>query len=139
MSKDLAFVEQFEAKLFELFPDAKTQGIVKNQELLDTMRALGTKKSPRWLMTNRVGRGLYAIDGSKTNVVVKETPVHSFTVDYTNMESLIPKRDSNYVPFGNHADGFGHPHRHRTKDIDTIITIFQGFFSSKLSVADSSS
>ena len=104
MSKDLAFVEQFEAKLFELFPDAKTQGIVKNQELLDTMRALGTKKSPRWLMTNRVGRGLYAIDGSKTNVVVKETPVHSFTVDYTNMESLIPKRDSNYVPFGNHAD-----------------------------------
>lgn len=102
--KDAAFVEQFESKLFELFPDVKTQGIVKNQELLDTMRALGTKKSPRWLMVNRVSRGLYAIDGQKTNVVMKEEPVRSFTVDYTNMDSLIPKRDSNYVPFGNHAD-----------------------------------
>jgi MoxR-like ATPase len=102
--KDALFVEQFESKLFELFPDAKTQGIVKNQELLDTMRALGTKKSPRWLMVNRVGRGLYAIDGHKSNVVMKEDPVQSFTVDYSNLDSLIPKRDSNYVPFGNHTD-----------------------------------
>lgn len=103
MSKDAVFVEQFESKLFELFPDVKTQGIVKNSELLETMRALGTKKSPRWLMVNRVGRGLYAIDG-KSNAVKKEEPVQSFTVDYTNTEALIPKKDPNFVPFGNYAD-----------------------------------
>jgi len=104
MSKDAAFVKQFESKLFELFPDAQTQGIIKNSELLETMRALGTKTSPKWLMVNRVGRGLYAIDGHKSNVVMKEDPVQSFAVDYTNLDSLIPKRDTNYVPFGNHTD-----------------------------------
>jgi MoxR-like ATPase len=104
MSKDAQFVEQFESKLFELFPDVKSQGTVKNSELLETMRALGTKTSPRWLMVNRVGRGLYAIDGTKSNVVMKEDPVQSFTVDYTNMDSLIPKRDTNFVPFGNYTD-----------------------------------
>ena len=102
--KDAQFVEQFESKLFELFPDVKSQGTVKNSELLETMRALGTKTSPRWLMVNRVGRGLYAIDGTKSNVVMKEDPVQSFTVDYTNMDSLIPKRDTNFVPFGNYTD-----------------------------------
>lgn len=104
MSKDAQFVEQFESKLFELFPDVKSQGTVKNSELLETMKVLGTKTSPRWLMVNRVGRGLYAIDGTKSNVVMKEDPVQSFTVDYTNMDSLIPKRDTNFVPFGNYAD-----------------------------------
>jgi MoxR-like ATPase len=104
MSKDAQFVEQFESKLFELFPDVKSQGTVKNSELLETMRVLGTKTSPRWLMVNRVGRGLYAIDGTKSNVVMKEDPVQSFTVDYTNMDSLIPKRDTNFVPFGNYTD-----------------------------------
>lgn len=104
MSKDAQFVQQFEAKLFEMFPDVKSQGTVKNSELLETMRVLGTKTSPKWLMVNRVGRGLYAIDGTKSNVVMKEDPVHSFTVDYTNMDSLIPKRDTNFVPFGNYTD-----------------------------------
>lgn len=104
MSKDAQFVQQFETKLFEMFPDVKSQGTVKNSELLETMRVLGTKTSPKWLMVNRVGRGLYAIDGTKSNVVMKEDPVHSFTVDYTNMDSLIPKRDTNFVPFGNYTD-----------------------------------
>jgi hypothetical protein len=31
------FVQDFESKLFELFPDAKTNGVVKNSELLETM------------------------------------------------------------------------------------------------------
>jgi MoxR-like ATPase len=30
--------------------------------------------------------------------------MQSFTVDYTNVESLIPKKDENYVPFGNHPE-----------------------------------
>jgi len=103
MSND-AFRAQFETKLFELFPDVQSIGTVKNSELLETMRALDTKTSPKWLMENRVGRGLYAIPGSKSNVVMKEEVMESFTVDYTNTESLIPKKDSNFVPFGNYSD-----------------------------------
>ena len=98
------FEREFELKLAEMFPDTQSSGIVKNQELLSVMKALGTTKSPKWLMVNKVSRGLYAIPGSKSNVVMKEEPVQSFEVDYTNTESLVPKKDSNYVPFGNHAD-----------------------------------
>jgi MoxR-like ATPase len=103
MSND-TFRAQFETKLFEMFPDVQSNGTVKNSELLETMRALGTKTSPKWLMENRVGRGLYSIQGSKSNVVMKEEVMESFTVDYTNTESLIPKKDSNFVPFGNYSD-----------------------------------
>jgi len=103
---DDAFRAEFEGKLFEMFPDVKTEGVVQNSQLLETMRALGTKTSPKWLMVNKVGRGLYAVDGGKSvvmgNVVVKEK--ESFAVDYTNTESLIPSKDPNFVPFGNYTD-----------------------------------
>ena len=104
MSKNAKFVEQFQAKLFEMYPDVSSLGQVSRPELLNVMKALGTEKYPLWLMKNKVGRGLYAIDGTKSNVVMKEDPVQSFTVDYTNMDSLIPKRDTNFVPFGNYTD-----------------------------------
>jgi MoxR-like ATPase len=106
---DPAFQTEFENKLFELFPDVKTEGVVQNAQLLETMRALGTTTQPKWLMENKVSRGLYAIDGSKPtfvgNTVLKPQPkIESFTVDYTNMESLVPAKDPNFVPFGNYAD-----------------------------------
>jgi MoxR-like ATPase len=104
-----AFQTEFETKLFELFPDVKTEGLVQNAQLLETMRALDTKTSPKWLMVNKVSRGLYAIDGSKPMVVgntaLKPQPkIESFTVDYNNTSSLIPAKDPNFVPFGNYAD-----------------------------------
>jgi MoxR-like ATPase len=106
---DPVFQTEFETKLFELFPDVKTEGVVQNAQLLETMRALNTKTSPKWLMVNKVSRGLYAIDGSKPMVVgntaLKPQPkIESFTVDYTNTASLIPAKDPNFVPFGNYAD-----------------------------------
>lgn len=106
---DPVFKDEFETKLFELFPDVKTEGLVQNSQLLETMRVLGTKTSPKWLMVNKVSRGLYAIDGSKPMVVgntaLKSQPVtESFTVDYTDVTSLIPAKDSNFVPFGNYND-----------------------------------
>ena len=106
---DPVFQTEFETKLFELFPDVKTEGMVQNAQLLETMRALNTKTSPKWLMVNKVSRGLYAIDGSKPMVVgntaLKPQPkIESFTVDYTNTASLIPAKDPNFVPFGNYAD-----------------------------------
>jgi len=103
---DANFVAEFEGKLFEMFPDVQETGKVLNQQLLDTMRALDTKRSPRWLMTNRVSRGVYALPGRATNLAVVPKPevVESFVVDYSNIESLIPKKDSNFVPFGNYPD-----------------------------------
>ena len=103
---DPAFQTEFENKLFELIPDVKTEGVVQNAQLLETMRVLGTKTSPKWLMENKVSRGLYAINGSKP-MVVGNTALkqeESFTVDYTNTASLIPAKDPNFVPFGNYAD-----------------------------------
>jgi len=106
---DPVFQAEFESKLFELFPDVKTEGVVQNAQLLETMRVLNTKTSPKWLMVNKVSRGLYAIDGSKPmvagNTALKSQPVtESFTVDYTDVTSLIPSKDPNFVPFGNYSD-----------------------------------
>jgi MoxR-like ATPase len=108
---DSDFQRQFEDKLFAMFPDAKSEGVVKNAELLAVMDALGTKTSPKWLMQDRVGRGLYAISGGKPvtpvvgNTALKSTQAEeSFIVDYTNTKSLIPVKDPNFVPFGNFAD-----------------------------------
>jgi hypothetical protein len=111
MSKvDTGFREVFESKLFEMYPDVATRKQVSRPELMDVMKTLGTEKYPLWLMKDKVGRGLYSIDGGapvvgntalKPEVVMKQ---ESFVVDYTNTESLIPKKDPNFVPFGNYAD-----------------------------------
>ena len=106
---DPAFQTEFESKLFELFPDVKTEGVVQNSQLLETMRTLGTTTQPKWLMVNKVSRGLYAIDGNgkplvSGNNALKPQPAESFTVDYTDVTSLIPSTDPNFVPFGNFAD-----------------------------------
>lgn len=108
---DTQFREVFEAKMSEMFPDVTTRGTVSRPELLDVMKTLKTEKYPLWLMKNKVGRGLYSIDGGATPVVGNtalkpkvEMKQESFVVDYTNTSSLIPKKDPNFVPFGNFAD-----------------------------------
>jgi hypothetical protein len=108
MSKVTAeFKNEFEAKLFELFPDVQTTGRVKNGELLEVMSALDTKTSPRWLMQNRVSRGVYAfpVAGATALKPVEDEPVkESYKVDYADTTSLIPDVDPNFVPFGNYRD-----------------------------------
>jgi MoxR-like ATPase len=105
MSKKAEFREQFDAKLAEMFPDTFTEGIVSRRQIDEVREALGTKSYPVWHMENRVARGMYSIaGGKKSNVVMKEEVVESFQVDYTNTDSLIPKKDSNFVPFGNFTD-----------------------------------
>lgn len=107
---DAVFRREFECKLFEMYPDLQTRGTVSRPELLDVMKALKTEKFPLWMMKDKVGRGLYALDGGlNRNVVVgntalKEEPVQSYQVDYTNIDSLIPVKDPNFVPFGNFTD-----------------------------------
>ena len=103
---DASFKSEFESKLFEMFPDTKTKGVVQNSELLAVMKELDTKTSPKWLMVDRVGRGLYAINGGAqvAGNTALAPKMESFVVDYTNTEALIPKKDPNFVPFGNYSD-----------------------------------
>ena len=104
---DVAFRESFETKLLEMYPDVATRGQVSRPELISVMDAIGTEKYPLWLMKNKVGRGLYAIDGGTSvdgNTALKPVVEESFKVDYTNTDSLIPKKDPNFVPFGNYSD-----------------------------------
>jgi len=107
---DTQFREMFESKLAEMYPDTVTNRTVSRPELLDVMKAMKTEKYPLWLMKNKVGRGLYAIDGGATPVVgntaLKAQPVkqESFKVDYSDISALVPKKDSNFVPFGNYTD-----------------------------------
>lgn len=110
MAKDNVFVNQFESKLAEMFPDTKTSGQVSRQQILEVMSKLKTEKFPLWLMKNKLGRGLYAIPGGSVtapmagNTALAPQQPESVIVDYTNLDSLIPKLDGNYVPFGNYKD-----------------------------------
>jgi len=106
---DSVFRSEFETKLAEMYPDTQSSGVVSRPQLLDVMSALKTSKYPLWLMKDKVGRGLYAINGTKPaavagNTALKPEPVESFVVDYTNTSALIPKKDPNFVPFGNYTD-----------------------------------
>lgn len=106
---DTQFRTQFENVMNEMFPDIANRGIVENSQLLAVMKKLNTKTSPRWLMVNRVGRGLYAIPGGQQPQVVGNTALkpeikESFVVDYSNTKELIPVKDPNFVPFGNYSD-----------------------------------
>jgi len=106
---DTQFRAQFENVMNEMFPDVANRGIVENSQLLAVMKKLNTKTSPRWLMVNRVGRGLYAIPGGQQPQVVGNTALkpeikESFVVDYSNTKELIPVKDPNFVPFGNYSD-----------------------------------
>jgi len=98
--------QEFERKLFDKFPDVATTGTVSRKQLLEIREEMGNQFHPLWLMQNVVGRGLYSIDGGSAvgNTVVKTKDVESYTVDYTNIEALIPKKDPNFVPFGNFSD-----------------------------------
>ncbi len=105
-----AYRDEFETKLFEMFPDVSSKGVVSRSQLIEVMTSFGTDKFPSWLMTNKVGRGLYAIPGGNiTAPVVGNTALapeknENVIVNYSDTSSLIPKVDPNYVPFGNYKD-----------------------------------
>jgi MoxR-like ATPase len=105
-----SYVNEFESKLFEMFPDVKTTSQVSRKQIQSVMETMKSSKYPTWLMQNKLGRGLYAIPGGNfTAPIVGNTALapqqsESVIVDYTNLESLVPKIDGNYVPFGNYKD-----------------------------------
>jgi len=105
-----SYVNEFESKLFEMFPDVKTTSQVSRKQIQSVMETMKSSKYPTWLMQNKLGRGLYAIPGGNfTAPIVGNTALapqqpESVIVDFTNLESLVPKIDGNYVPFGNYKD-----------------------------------
>jgi MoxR-like ATPase len=108
---DMVFRDMFESKMYELFPDIATKGVVSRPQLMETMAHMNTEKYPLWLMKTKAGRGLYAIEGGTPvdfptagNTAIKPKQQESFMVDYTDTKALIPSKDSNFVPFGNYTD-----------------------------------
>lgn len=102
-----AFKNDFESNLFEAYPDVKSSGTVSRSQILDVMAKMNTNRYPTWMMKNRVGRGLYAIQGGAAVAVEAEVPtpvMESVKVDFSDTQSLIPVVDPNYVPFGNYKD-----------------------------------
>jgi hypothetical protein len=98
----------FESKLIEMFPDILDSGVVSRTQIVDTMNALNTTKYPNWLMTNKVGRGLYAIAGGNAVRKVVEQEVVENSVNkptyITEATVAAPIVDGNYVAWGNHTD-----------------------------------
>jgi MoxR-like ATPase len=110
MMADSLYVAEFEKNLFETFPDVKATSTVSRKQIQTVMDNMKSTKYPTWLMQTKLGRGLYAIPGgSVTAPIVGNTALapqqpESVIVDYTNLDSLVPKLDGNYVPFGNYKD-----------------------------------
>ena len=99
----------FQDKLFEEFPDIGASGSFSRQQVVHIREKYDLDYWPVWLMTDRVGRGLYAIPGGNQPKVVGNTALktdvkESFVVDYSNTKELIPVKDPNFVPFGNYSD-----------------------------------
>jgi len=109
----------FEQNLFAMFPDTQTSGQVTRKQLLEVRESCSIEYHPLWLMQNVIGRGLYAIPSSFPGVLdvpatsmadADNVQVGNMTLKKTlvasvdNAASLIPKKDPNFVPFGNFTD-----------------------------------
>lgn len=92
--------EQLINKLCNQFPEVDSTRQVTRAQVMEV-----TSYFPQWLMAHKVGRGLYALPGgSVTAPIPKAEVAKGFIVDFSSAESLIPKRDANFVPFGNYGD-----------------------------------
>ena len=103
---DVAYRSKFESRVVEMFPEVATKNSVSRAELMEVMRDMKTEKFPVWLMKDKVGRGLYAVNIAGETVVgntaLKEPIVETYNVD--NVKSLVPVKDPNFVAFGNFSD-----------------------------------
>ncbi len=60
----------FQDKLFKEFPDIEASGNFSRQQVVHIREKYDLDYWPVWLMTDRVGRGLYAIPGGNQPKVV---------------------------------------------------------------------
>lgn len=98
------YQSQFESALFEAYPDVQSNGTVTRKQIADVMEKLGSSKWPNWILKNQVSRGVYAVQGNVVRMPkVEETTPVSYAAAI-EVKPLIPAKDKNYVPFGNHKD-----------------------------------
>jgi hypothetical protein len=91
-------------KLYHKFPEIRESNRVTRAQVMSV-----TSYIPTWLNAAKVGRGLYALPGGNDTRVDqhggRETQVRDNTIVSTiDVQSLIPARDDNFVPFGNYKD-----------------------------------
>lgn len=91
------FQAEFDAALFETFPDTKTSGQVTRKQIVEIREKLGTNKWPSHIVNNQISRGLYAVP-------VNANDNTKIALNVSEVNSLIPAKDRNYVAFGNHKD-----------------------------------
>lgn len=96
--------QQFEQRLLKMFPDIQTNGVLSRKQISAVMEKHNYTKYPTWLLHNRVGRGLYAIQGNTVVKVDESAPVQMSRAAAVETKPLVPAKDPNYVAFGNHKD-----------------------------------
>ena len=98
------YQQLFEQHLFKMFPDIQTTGTLTRKQISAVMEKHNYKKWPTWLLENKVGRGLYAIQGNTVVKVDEPAPVQMSRAAAVETKPLVPSKDPNYVAFGNHKD-----------------------------------
>ena len=95
--------------LYELYPDTRTSQIVTRKQLVEVAN-YKPEYLWRWLKGDAETRGFYSILNPTQHNKVQETmkpkeePVTAMTFTFQSSETLIPKIDTDYVPFGNYKD-----------------------------------
>lgn len=83
------------------FPDVAASKLATRAQIMEV-----TSYIPAWLNNQKVGRGMYRIDGAPTAIEARtetaELPRPALTVE--SSFTAIPAVDPNFVPFGNYSD-----------------------------------
>lgn len=91
-------------QIYNRFPETIESKVVTRSQLLK-IEQLDPKYKRTWFMKNPVSRGVYSLTEQPiitNNMPTKQKPAVDFTVQHS--ESLIPKIDTDYVPFGIYKD-----------------------------------
>lgn len=82
--------------LIKMFPDSAITGTVTKKQINEFRKKTG--RNPRFLMANRISRGVYALNPTPTEKEISEVK------SVSESKSFIPELDPNFVPFGNFKD-----------------------------------
>ena len=101
---------ELQAKLFETYPSLADNPQISKTDLMGVVTSLGYDTMPWFMIAGQVSRGVYNVKVPtvipKAAKVVPLTPVQipQAIVNFDKPETLVPAKDENYVPFGNHTD-----------------------------------
>ena len=102
---------ELQDKLFQTYPELAKNNEISKADLMDVVKSCGYDTMPWFMIAGQVSRGVYSVKLPKVmptlrvveNVKQVEVKVES-VVNYNDASTLIPAKDSNYVPFGNYGD-----------------------------------